>query len=601
MRAIDAGARVGLTAVAGSLLLSALILPAHAATAPPTCAPGGDTVVLDGQVATTDAKSYLLLPFQVAPGTTRVEVAYDWADLDPVRAAVPMSGTVVDLGLWDGDGTSGADAFRGWGGSRQGRISRGQAPVWVQADTADRGFTPGVVEPGVWHVELGFGNVNSGGGSWHVELSCRAPDVGTTPVPDPVNRDHVARADAGWFHGDMHMHAFHSNPAGPTPDEVVQHAREVGLDFLPITEYVTTRHQGEWGATARANPDLIIWPGREVITYFGHANVLGETPGVIDYRHGYEEITLGDIQARSVAAGALFQINHPTFFPDPLLTSFCRGCEFNLEPDIDLSLVDTVEVLTGPIEVGPEYVGLPPGPGIENPFVATAVAFYEQLLLDGHRVAPVSGSDEKQVEGHGSSVTAVYADALSRPSLEAGLRAMQTYVRTRGVADSPTIDVTATDGTDTVMLGGTLAAQQATLTVTVEGAAGQVVELTRNGQPLLALPVASDSQTFEVPITRTADDGPLGTFHRVDVRESSGIRSLISSAIFLSDAVPPTRGPGDANGPTDGATASETTGASPDPSPDPDPLARTGGGSAALLGATGLSAAAMLWQRRRRR
>jgi hypothetical protein len=123
-----------------------------------------------------------------------------------------------------------------------------------------------------------------------------------------------------------------------------------------------------------------------------------------------------------------------------------------------------------------------------------------------------------------------------------------------------------------------------------------VVELTRNGQPLLALPVASDNQTFEVPITRTADDGPLGTFHRVDVRESSGIRSLISSAIFLSDAVPPTRGPGDANGPTDGATASETTGASPDPA-----LARTGGGSAALLGATGLSAAAMLWQRRRRR
>ena len=33
-----------------------------------------------------------------------------------------------------------------------------------------------------------------------------------------------------------------------------------------VTEYVTGRHWDTLGAVQRANPDLVIWPGREVIT-----------------------------------------------------------------------------------------------------------------------------------------------------------------------------------------------------------------------------------------------------------------------------------------------------------------------------------------------
>jgi hypothetical protein len=114
----------------------------------------------------------------------------------------------------------------------------------------------------------------------------------------------------------------------------VSFARAAGLDFLPITEYVINRHWKEWGATARANPDLLFWPGREVITYFGHAIVIGEMPSVIDYRHGFEDVTLGDIQAASVADGTLFSVAHPTFFPPPL-DDLCRGCYFELSDGID--------------------------------------------------------------------------------------------------------------------------------------------------------------------------------------------------------------------------------------------------------------------------
>lgn len=55
----------------------------------------------------------------------------------------------------------------------------------------------------------------------------------------------------------------------------------------------------------RDNPDLLIWPGREVITYFGHMIVLGETPSGIEYRVGYEGIGLDEIQRSAAADGAL--------------------------------------------------------------------------------------------------------------------------------------------------------------------------------------------------------------------------------------------------------------------------------------------------------
>ncbi len=585
MRAVLA---VTIAAVATTTVVGPVAAVATTAEAP-ACVPGGETIVLDGTVAPEEAKTYRYLPFEVAAGTTRVEVAYDWGDQDPLLAEEPQNQTVVDLGLWDADGLAGADAFRGWGGSRQGVISRDMPPVWVQADSADRGFTPGAVEPGTWHVELGFGNVNRGGGTWHVEITCLDPEVGPEPPYEPVDASHVADPEPGWFHGDFHMHGYHSNPDGPTHEEVVDNAREVGLDIVLLTEYVTTVHHGTWGPVAAANPDLLVVPGREVITYFGHANVLGETPDVVDYRHGYEDVTLGDIQRRSVEAGALFQVNHPTIFPEPVFTSFCRGCEFNLTDAIDLDLVTTVEVLTGPVEVGPEYIGGPPGPGIENPFVDTAIDYYEELLLAGHVVTPVSGSDAKHVDGHGSSATAVWAEELSRSAVFDGLRAGATYVRTRGVADSPAIEVTATAGDDTVMLGGTLVTDQATMTIHVTGAQGQVAEVTRNGQAYLNLPIASDDETLTVPLVRTADEGPLGTFHRVDVREPSGIRSVLSSAIFLADQLPD-RGGDSGEGDTSTAGTDSTDGTDADDQPG---LAATGGG-AALVGVLALVLAARL-------
>jgi hypothetical protein len=581
------------------LLSSVAAAPAlaHNSAAPPdgvrttaagpatVCRPGGDTVVIDGTVAADEEGSYRLLPFRVLPRTTRVELHYDYGDVEPADDAVPNSDTVVDIGLWDQDGTEGPEAFRGWGGSHHGVMSKGRPPIWVQADSAHRGFGGGPVEPGVWHVELGFGNVSPSGGTYHVEITCLAPDVGPPPASDPVDPSHVARAEPGWYHGDFHMHAYDSSPDGPTNGEVVAHAKAVGLDFLPITEYVTSWHHQTWGAAARANPDIIVWPSREVITYDGHGIVLGETPNVVDYRVGHRGITMRELQERSLADGARFGIAHPTIFPEPALGDFCRGCEAQYLDVVDLDGVLTLEVLTGPVEYDASYLGGPPvGPGIEMPFMQTAIDLWERLLLDGHRITAVSGSDAKDAAGHGTNATAVYAEELSRPALIAALAQGRAYVRTRGVDDSPELELTATADGDTVMMGGTLLAAEAELAVTVRGGAGQVIEVIRNGEVVATLPITGDDVTTTVPALRGDDGGPLGTFYRVDVREPGGIRSIVSNPIFLAAAAPvapaPQPGPGTDGGVHGGAPVDAVA-----PGPDPR-LAATGGG----LGLIGLAA-----------
>ncbi len=512
------------------------------------CAPGNPPLELSGSVATADAKSYRLQPFTVASGTGRVEVSYQWTEKAGNPPGNPLTATTLDLGLWDEDGYRKPEGFRGWGGSRQGRIDRMQSPSFVQEDSADRGYQPGAIKSGVWTAELGIAAVSPNGADWLLKIECKPASSRMGPLADdPVDRNHVARFAPGWYLGDFHMHGFHSQPNGPDSADFVAQARAAQLDFLMVTDYVTGAHWRTLGAMQRANPDLLVWPGREIITYFGHANTHGETPSVLDYRHGLEDISLGEIQRLAKADGALFQINHPTLFPPPAFSNLCRGCFFELDEEIDYAQVDTLEVVTGPIVATGDDVGVPvPSGSIEQPFVATAIQKWEGLLLDGFKITAVSGSDSKGVDapeerarkGYGSSVTAVFADNLSRAALTRAIQAGHAYVRTRGAAGSPEVLFEVSGPREqSGIYGDTLRlsdSETATLTTTVSGGVGQLISYIQNGVTVLEVPVATDPFVSSVAAAarNPANEGPLGTLWRIELRDAS-TRTIIGNPVFL--------------------------------------------------------------------
>ncbi len=507
------------------------------------CSPSSGVLYFSGSVGSGDAKTYRELPFRVSRGIGRVEMRYGWTER--VLPPTPLTATTLDLGLWDQHGYRSVAGFRGWSGSRQGRISDNQPPIFVQADSAERGYVPGVIKPGVWYADLGIAAVGPLGADYTVQVECKAAG-GSTPANDPVDRKHIANAAPGWYHGDLHMHAYHSNPNAPDWSEFIARSRAARLDFLMVTEYVTDAHWKTLGAVQRANPDLLVWPGREVITYFGHVGVHGETPDVIDYRQGFENVSLRDIQRLAKRDGALFEINHPTIFPPPLFSNFCRGCYFELDNEIDWDQVDLMEVLNAGVLVTAADLGIPLSqPQIENPFLTTAIEYWQRLLRAGHKITAVSGSDSKGVEpeadrlrtGWGSSATAVYARELSRAGIGEGLRAGHAYIRAHGVERSPALEFTATtlDGRSG-MFGDTLtvaAFEPVRLRTVVRGGEGQLLTYYRNGLVSRIVPITGDPFIHETTVSRgDLDEGPLGTFWRIETRDQQS-RTTIGNPIFL--------------------------------------------------------------------
>lgn len=501
---------------------------------PPVCRVDGPDAVISGTVFPKEAKTYLVVPFQVGAGARRLEVEYHFKGVRPTMPSNPITKTVLDFGLWDQWGYRNPKGFRGWSGSRH-------REVFIGPCRASRCYRPGPVEPGIWYVELGLAAIGPTGAEWTVRARARTGAQGRTRVSRPVDRHHVANPEPGWYHGDFHMHSWHSNPKGPSRRGFVEYARRAGLDFTPVTEYVIGQHWEEYGPVQDQYPGLLIWPGREIITYFGHMQCIGETPGYIEYRHGFEGVTVSEIQRAVHDAGALFQVNHPTTFKGRLFQNFCRGCAFELGDDVDWSQVDTIEVLTGPAVVRRKLFLRRVTGEIENPFMGSAIEFWEQHLNAGHRMTAVCGSDVKKGKGLGSCATAVFAQELSRWGLTEAIREGRAYVRTLGVADSPELEMTArTPDGRTGTFGARLAVAEGetvTMRVVVRHGGGQRLRVIRNGEEVDVVRIAGESFIHEFPAGRkAADEGLLGTWWRVETFDDRS-RTTIGNPLFLVDPV----------------------------------------------------------------
>jgi len=555
-----------------ALLVFACVLPSQMKAAIPSSGCPGDpiapTEVIEGTFASSLEGAYVMVPFVVPPDTTQVRVKYCWDE--------PESGSLrhtIDLGLWEprpAGGTWGRKQFRGWGGSshpdvtitRQGFSSeaeylarpRGHVPGRTQ-----RGFVPGRIPAGEWAAELGVAAVITsaegdadGQVRWRVEiaLSSDRAFAAERHRPKRYNRKPAVRR-AGWYAGDLHVHAEHSSQNDATMCEVFDFAfrsldaHGAGLDFITLSDYVTTSHWGEIGRYQKNYPGKLVARSAEVITYRGHTNNHVSAHWV-DHRTGpvYERAGDGtlalvrgprpprEIFAEVHAKGGFTQINHPTIFPPstPGFARLCRGCAWVYSSEeTDFALVDAIEIQTGPALLGT----------FPNPFTATAIAFYEQALAAGHHIAAVGVSDSHNAGRTndvfqapiGHATTVVYARELSERGIRNAVRAGHTYVKLLG-NDGPDLrlEAAAARGRPAIM-GDTVRGGTASFTATVlnvpPGPEAFTLDVVKDGVAIATVPVTPPGITH-----RFAASAP-GRY-RLELRRGAVV-SALTTPIWVVD------------------------------------------------------------------
>ncbi len=462
------------------------------------------TLTFTGHATPAQTRTYGYVPFEVPPGTVRIDVDYRYSDQvgsDPHLT----DGNTLDLGLIDARGTAfGTMGLRGWSGSNR-------ASIFVAENDATPGYLPGQITPGTWTAHLGFYKIAPQGCDYEVtvtltsgELAAHPAELEFLPLEGQIARA-APRAD-GWYRGELHCHTVHSD-GDSTVETVIDAARSLSLDFLAITDHNDLSHLAKMLEVQRATqPPLTLIPGCEMTTYFGHWNVWGLTDWV-EFR-----IEKPDDLRRAIAEakrrGALVSCNHPRHHgPD---------WEFKDVTDFDL-----LEVWNGP--------------WIFNN--RESLAWWEVLLNQGRRIPIVGGSDMHNLHGMvsgfvriGTPTTWIFCeDEPTAPNLLAALRAGHSFVSESPMGPRVVLRV------DGVLMGDS-AQPQATSRTEVEthGAAGSTLVLVGSSGVLYNETIQDDEKRIALTLDLSAEK-----YVRAEIRADPDIDGLpvmraLSNPVFLT-------------------------------------------------------------------
>ncbi len=479
------------------LSLACLCLACPAASAQSSTAPD---VLLHGSITAADAQTYRELSFTVPTGVTRITVAFSYTDRD--------KHTSIDLGILD------EERFRGWSGGNKNGFT-------LSETDATPSYLPGALHPGAWRLLLGIPNIEKGVTSTY-EARIYFSHVGD-PVPVSTFSSAPLRQGPAWYRGDFHMHDAHSDGAClsqsglkvPCPlYKTVEAAVARHLDFIAITDHNTVAHFNDERELQPFFDQLLLIPGREITTFYGHANVFGTT-GFIDFRLGSPSLPDMNALIRQInQLHGLLSINHPGA---PTGAS-CMGCGWNA-PATDFANVNAIEAINGDSMDGPH----------------SGIAFWQSKLNAGYRLTGIGGSDNhdaalppaaKAAIGHPTTV--VYADNLSDRAILDGVRAGHVFVDLEGT-NSRGIEFTAAAGTATAAMGDKLVApagQTIHFTLTLRNLEGAVPEIVHD-QPN-RLQFGKSGTGFEI-----TSDGKRHWF-RVNIRSAEGRLLVLGNPIYIN-------------------------------------------------------------------
>lgn len=318
------------------------------------------TSVYEGLVGPESEKTYYHVPFEIPAGAVRLEVDFTYNDRIGSNPTL-TGGNTVDLGVFDERGIDFLRAgFRGWSGSERDHF-------FITETEATPGYLAGPLNPGVWHVLLGLYKVAPQGCRYRVEVkvttspdaSANKPLTGLLTSKGSLPASQPKMLNAPWLRGELHCHTLHSDGLLSAAN-LVERARQRGLDFLAVADHNTTASQLELAGLV--DPGLILIRGVESTSYKGHFNIWG-IPDWVDFRVQCAEDMKSALQYAS-ERGGLTSCSHPK--------PFGPGWDY---PEVNNH--DCVEVWNGP------WTGLN----------GVSLQYWLDLLATGRRIPAVGGSD----------------------------------------------------------------------------------------------------------------------------------------------------------------------------------------------------------------
>ena len=500
IRTLQQGLRAGAMLIA--LVALAFFFEVAAARAQASRPPD---LTLTGTLTGAAHETYTELPFKVPAGIQRLTVEFSYTGKEQK--------SVIDLGLRD------PERFRGWSGGNKNRFS-------ISETEATPSYLPGPLKAGTWKLILGAPNIRKDARADYVAKiwfeKAGAPFGGFLDQP-------LAQGER-WWRGDLHMHTGHSDGSCkshkgakvPCPVfKTLEAATARGLDFVSVTDHNTTSHFGALRELAPYFDDLLVIPGREITTFYGHANLFGPT-SFIDFQLGGPHApNMAAVQTQSEKAGGLLSINHPGLPSGEL----CMGCGWTA-PNTDFGRIQAIEVVNGGMAEGP----------------LSGLAFWEAQLNEGRRITAIGGSDNHdatldpaKAPAIGVPTTVVRAPQLSQSAILDAIRRGHVFVDVAGTRDR-LLEVNAGAGGQRAQMGDQLKAPAGAaieVRVHVVGAAGGRLSLAGDAAKLARLPDPTISAADQTLVFEVAADGAR-RWLRVDVRGADGKLLLLGNPIYLA-------------------------------------------------------------------
>lgn len=421
-------------------------------------------LILEGILPPEREWKYTYLPFEVPAGIGRIDVAYTY---DAAIGSDPElgGGNTIDIGIFDARGIEfHSPGYRGWSGSAR-------AAFFIAQDDATPGYMPGPVQSGIWNIVLGPYKVAPQGCHYRVEITLIPSQRPATGFPALLHLSDVPRAKInpdGWYKGDIHCHTVNSD-GDSTPETIVWLAESLGFDFLAITDHNNLTQNIE---LAKIQTALMLIPGCEVTTYYGHWNIWGDGAWV-DFRVESADDLKGFI-AQANAQGYLVSCNHPRPYGPDWAFPEVEGFQ-------------CVEVWNGPWEL----------------LNSICVEFWEAKLRQGERLTAVGGSDhhftrQDHIARLGRPTLYIYCEGQPSPAkLLHALRAGHAFV-----SESPT-GARLTLNAATAMMGDVLprpANERLTVSVGVKDGMGTCLQIIGAAGVLAEADVASGDERFDFTV-----------------------------------------------------------------------------------------------------